>query len=228
MYWFLYDELIGRATRDEAELISARKTWEARTGTVSPDHELYHERSDAFVEWFLLDRRGADQRTPLERELAELAPPDAAPTAKPPNADLRRDPRWAVMLRALHAAQHSLFSVVRLRPGGLIVDDLLGGARFDVDERRSLPGVAAGDLFEARLIPDPEVAYRIVLGRAVLFHPREATPTLLRLAAATRRQGTPHTALLDQLLRLRLKALTYRHVSPARIYEGEPGTARAS
>lgn len=215
MMWSLYDDLVRSATQDPAALRVARKEWEARTGTVGPDHDLYHERSDAFVEWFLIERRDQTGQTPVEQALR-------AQSAEPAGADVAK----TSLLLALRSSLRSLFRVVRLRPGGLLLDDLLGGARFAVDERRSLPGVQPGDLFEARLIPDPDVPGRLLLGRAVLFHPREAAIVLIQRAAAARASlllasqtdDNPRSPFLEALLRLRLKALTYRHVSPARIY----------
>ncbi len=217
MKWSLYDELIRHATQDSGALLAARKEWETRTGTVGPDHDLYHERSDAFVEWFLIERRDVAGRTPVEQALLDAPPSGNAASA---------EQAWRGLLLALRSSLRSLFRVVRLQPGGLLLDDLLGGARFAVEERRSLPGVQPGDLFEARLIPDPDVPGRLLLGRAVLFHPREAALILIQraakarvgLAQATSSDENPRSAFLEQLLRLRLKALTYRHVSPARIY----------
>lgn len=215
MQWSLYDELIARATQDQAAVVAARHIWESLTGPVTPDHDLYHERSEAFVEWLLIEHRDEHGQTPVERELARITPrSDAAADGTIPA------PGWRELLLALQASQRSLFRVVRLRPGGLLLDDVLRGTRFAVDERRNLPGVLPGDLFEARLIPDPDAPYRVVLGRAVLFHPREAALVLQQLAAVFRQNPGAERpgAFLERLLRLRLKALTYRHVSPARIY----------
>lgn len=217
MQWSLYDELIKRATADEAAVVAARQTWEALTGPVTPEHDLYHERSEAFVEWYLIEHRDQHGLSAIERELAQASLPHDTSSA---SAAAATPPGFCELLAALRASQRSLFRVVRLHPGGLLLDDLLRGTRFRVDERRNLPGVLPGDLFEARLIPDPDAPYRVVLGRAVLFHPREAAPVVLQLAAVARRNPTAEatTAFLERLLRLRLKALTYRHVSPARIY----------
>lgn len=203
MRWVVYDELIAQATSDEADVRSARTAWESLTGEVRADHELYHERSDAFVEWYLLERRGPDGKTPIERALVEVT--DAAKRAA---------------LLSLRGAQRSLYRVVALRAGGLHLDDLYGGGRFDVDERRRLPGVQPGDIIEARLLADSESPPRLLLGRAVLFHPREAASAVLAIAAEARRQREPRSAMLNRLLRLRLRALAYRHVAPERIYSG--------
>jgi hypothetical protein len=204
----VYDELISQATQNEADVVAARQVFEELTGSVRPDHELYNERSDAFIEWYLLERRGDDGRTPVERALL-----------------LATEPAPRATLCSLRSAQRSLYRVQALRPGGLILDDLYGGGRFDVDERRRLPGVQVADLLDARLLADPDEPYRLVLGRAVLFHPREAAPTVLRLVREAKDRREPRSAVLNRLLRLRLRALAYRHVSPARIY-GELGERR--
>ena len=79
-----------------------------------PDHDLYHERSEAFVEWLILEYRGNHTlcqepyaetgQTAVERELGE--PKESAPA-----------PGWHELLTALRGSQRSLFRVVRLRPG---------------------------------------------------------------------------------------------------------------
>jgi hypothetical protein len=205
MHWAVYDDLIGLATRDEADVVAAKAAWSELTGEVRSDHELYNERSDAFVEWYLLERRGADGRTPAERAFLAAS-----------------DERTRAALHSLCLAQRSLYRVLMLRPGGLRLEDLYGGGRFDVDERRRLPGVQTADLLDARLLADPEMPYRLLLGRAVLFHPREAAATVLGLVKEARLRREPRSQLLSRLLRLRLRALSYRHVSPARIYrEGD-------
>lgn len=210
MRWAVYDELVARATRDEADVIAGRAEWEALTGPVRPEHELYHERSDAFVEWYLIERRGIDGKTPVERALA---------TAE--------DAETRAVLESLRTAQRSLYRVRALRPGGLVIDDLYGGGRFDVAERRRLPGVHPGDIAEARLLADADAPYQLLLGRAVLFHPREAAKSVLALAEEARSRREPRAEFLNRLLRLRLRALAYRHVSPARIYaHGAPGGTR--
>lgn len=255
MRWAVFDELVARAAQDEAELRQARAEWSQATGKVHPEHELYAERSDAFLEWFVLERRApADALTFVERELLRL---------------LREgDLQTAATCRALRAAHRSLFRVDEvltearsaaaspahgasasvppsalaspaappapaareptggLYPGELLLVDLLGGAQLRVADAR-LPFVQAGDLFEARVLPDPEprpepagtgAAPRLVLGRAVLFHPRDAALAVQDHIVRAQRRGEPRTALLARLLRLRLRALAYRHVKPQRIY----------
>lgn len=238
MRWAVFDELVARAAQDEAELRLAREEWGQATGKVHPEHELYAERSDAFLEWFVLERRTPqDGLTFVERELVRLGRDG--------------DPQTLATCRALRTAHRSLFRVDEVLaearpavalaaaarppareptggvyPGELLLEDLLGGAQLRVADAR-LPFVQAGDLFEARVLPDPDPAppdpsgaapARLVLGRAVLFHPRDAAPAVQDHIARAQRRGEPRTVLLARLLRLRLRALSYRHVKPQRIY----------
>jgi hypothetical protein len=243
--WVLFDELVARAASDEADLVAAREEWGQATGRVHPDHELYAERSDAFVEWFVLERRSLqDGLTWVERGIVErqrAAPPAEAATGG--TSEAKEDAAIATY-RALRAAHRSLFQVAAAKtpartsartsasppalaseapdPGAeaeadeLLLDDLLGGAQFRVEAR--LPFVQVGDLFEARIVPDPEAPPRLLLLRAVLFHPRDAAPAVQDHVARAQRRGEPRSALLARLLRLRLRALAYRHVKPQRIY----------
>ncbi len=221
MRWAVFDELVGRATQDETDVRLAREEWSAQTGRVHPDHELYGERSDAFVEWYVLDRRGLDGLTAVERALLPAAAPtslvdgaaDALTAAPPPVHMLDR----ATCL-ALRAAHRSLFFVRELQPSGARVDDVLGGAQFEVDERRSLRGVQPGDLFETRVVPDPERPYRLVFSRAMLFHPRGVSAAVLEHARAARARREPRAVVLARLQRLRLRCFAYKHVAPLRIY----------
>jgi hypothetical protein len=204
MQWNLLDGLIAAATADEADVRLARDEWAGLSGRVHSDHELYGERSDAFVEWYLLERARAEGRTPIEIHLAEAGPSLDGPQR--------------TFALALSRSYRSLFQVRRLRGGGLLVDDLIGGGVFDVEERRRLPGVAVADVFEARLVPDLDVPYRVFFSRTMLFHPRDATGAVLDEVAAARLNGEPGPRILFRLQRQRLRCLAYKHVPAARIY----------
>src|SRR5262245_6985174 len=132
------DRIIAFAARDEAMLVRAREEWAERAGRVFDDDPLYEERTVAFLEWFALERPSADGRLPAERFLAEEGLEDL-------------EGKWA---HALARAHRSLFEVRQLREGTMLLDDLLAGGAFEVTERRKLPGVAEGEVFEARVVAD--------------------------------------------------------------------------
>ncbi len=202
MRWSTFDTLIAATTQDEADILLAREEWAGLSGKVHSDHELYGERSDAFVEWYLLERVRAGGTVAIEEYAA--------------SATLSEEARSLVL--ALSRSYRSLFQARRLREGGLLVDDLIGGGVFDVDERRRLHGVAVSDIFEARLLPDLDAPERVVFSRTLLFHPREASKQVLAHAQAAQRAGETRASVLFRLQRLRLRCTAYKHVPAARIY----------
>jgi hypothetical protein len=199
------DRVIAFAARDERELVRAREQWAEAAGRVFDDDPLYEERAAAFLEWYALERPGADKRVPAQRFLAEERLEDL-------------DGRWVA---ALFASHRSLFEVRELRDGAIRLEDLLGGGAFEVVERRKLPGVAEGEILEARVVADIVAPPAVLLTRALQFHPREAAAEIRRLAARARADGEPRAETLFRLQRLRLKALRYGHVAAEKIYSGE-------
>jgi hypothetical protein len=200
------DRLVAFAARDEVSLVAAREEWAERAGKVFDDDPLYEERTTAFLEWYALERVGQDGRLPAERFLAEEQLEDA-------------DGRWAFALARSH---RSLFEVREIREGSILLDDLLAGNAFEVTERRRLPGIGNGEVFEARLVADVITPPHVLFTRAFQFHPADAGKELKRRAEAARKAGEARSDALFRFLRLRLKALRYGHVSASKIYaEGE-------
>jgi len=195
------DKIIAFAARDDGALVRAREEWADRAGRVFDDDPLYEERTVAFLEWCVLDRAMSDGRLPVERFMAEERLDDL-------------EGRWA---HALARSHRSLFEVRALRDGSLAIDDLLGGGAFEVTERRRLPGIAEGEIFEARLVANVVAAPQVLFTRAFQFHPREAHGAIEKQAAEARTQGEAREQTLFRLLRLRLKALRYGHVAAAKI-----------
>lgn len=231
MRWAALDELIGLLTTDTADVRAAREHYSQKTGRVHDEHELFAERSDAFVEWYVAERRGPGGQTPLQRVLRGDLPEALRPAA----LALSRSYRSLFVVTALGGHQRARrlppleaqaqgrrddtpsLSFIR-RGDGLRLRDLLGGGVFEVDERRRLPGVNVGDIFEARLAPDLDEPPRLLFTRTFLCHPREASEPLLQQAQGARRAGEDREAVLFRLQRLRLRCTAYRHVPAARIY----------
>lgn len=199
------DRVIAFAARDEAELVKAREEWAEKAGRVFDDDPLYEERTTAFLEWYALERPLADGRLPAERFLAEEKLDDM-------------EGRWA---HALATSHRSLFEVREVRPGEIVLDDLLSGGAFTVTERRRLPGVEPSEILEARLVANVVTPPEVLFTRAFQFHPREARAELKKLADKARKAGQARAETLFQLMHLRLKAVRYQHVSPDKIYRGE-------
>ena len=98
------------------------------------------------------------------------------------------------------------------------VDDLLGGGRFSVLERRKTVGLEVGAIFETRLFWDGE---SVVFGKTFLFHPPDAREQVLRLVDRTvkaRGQAQDSTELLFKLSRAHVKWHRLGHLSAAKVY----------
>ncbi len=197
------ERIITFAASDQESLVAAREEWASAAGRVFDDDALYEERTVAFLEWFALERPGRGGKVPVDLFLAEHAA-DAVERA------------WVLALRNSH---RSLFEVKQMLPGVVMLDDLLGGGVFAVAERRQLPGVAEGEILEARLVANISAPPELLFSRALQFHPREAAAQLKRLAARAGAEG--RTELLFRLARLRLKALRYQHVGADKIYAAD-------
>jgi hypothetical protein len=199
------DRVIAFAARGEDELVKAREEWAEKAGRVFDDDALYEERTTAFLEWYALERPLADGKLPVERFLAEgqLADDEA---------------QWA---RSLARSHRSLFEVREVGEGHIMLDDLLGGGAFSVTERRRLPGVEPTEIFEARLAANLGTPPELLFTRAFQFHPHEARAELKRQAERARKAGEARADTLFRLLRLRLKAVRYRHVAADKIYKDE-------
>jgi len=100
----------------------------------------------------------------------------------------------------------------------LELDDLMGGARFAVVERRSTIGFEPRAVFEARLMWD---GAGVVFGKTFLFHPPDARERVLALADAATDAGTPAAEFLFRLSRLYVRWHRLGHLGAAKIYSGD-------
>jgi hypothetical protein len=203
------EHAVAAAAADEAAVVAARAEWNQLAGMVHDDEHLYEERAAAFLEWFTIDHASAGGVPPIEQQLA------ACEARLATGVEAAAAERAA--LRALAASHRSIFRVREVQRDGLLLDDLWGGAAFHVRERRHA-GVEPGDLFDARLVADVESPPAVLLTRTFCFHPREVEQAVRTHVLRSRRAGEPRPTLLFRLLRLRVRCLRYKHVSPARVY----------
>jgi hypothetical protein len=179
----------------QEDAVRARAEYAERTGRVFEEDEIYEARTVAFLEWYVCERplTGRGQ-TPAEIALAEADSP---------------------ALRAWARSHRSLFRVAHIGETSVELVDLWGGARFAVDERRRLHGVAAGDVVEARLVG---WRGRVRFGRTFGFHPAAARPALVELVGAVRARGGRRVDAVDEAAQRQVRALRFQHVEPERVY----------
>jgi hypothetical protein len=128
----------------------------------------------------------------------------------------RLAPEDTACLRALCRSQWGLWQVIAVDGPLIALFDLLQGGRFDVTLEQELPGLEAGDLFEARIIG---FEGRLHFTRAFLFHPREATASIEAFLEAARRRGEGREAILFRLAQVRLRCDRYRNLAAGKVYE---------
>jgi hypothetical protein len=187
--------------------VAAREEYFTQSGKVfEDDGPLWERRIAAFQEWYLIERAlTAPGGPPGPPVLRAFAGADGLSFT----ADERR------VLGALATSQRSLFDIAARAEHQLLVEDLIGGARFSVRERRSTIGFDVGDTVEARLVWDGQA---VVFARTFLFHPRDAREQVLDIVDKGLAKGEGKSDLLFRLARLHLRWHRLGHASAARVY----------
>jgi len=200
----LLDRLAERYSEREHKLeaMRAREEYFDRAGKVfDDDAELFEGRMAAFLEWYVLERPLAGiGLTPVACAIEE-------------GGGLPADERRA--LAALATSHHSVFELFETAGETLDIEDLIGGGRFAVRERRKPLGMAAGDLFEARLLWDGDT---IIFGRTFLFHPPDAREVVLEWVERAVNSGTAREEILFHLSRQHIRWHRQGHVGAAKVY----------
>ena len=187
------------------EIAGAREDYFNRAGKVfEDDRELFEGRVASFLEWYVIERPLQGGAVPVLRALERA------------NADGELEPTRKA-LAALATSHRSLFDVASVQGDSVELEDLLGGARFKVFERRSTIGFELGDLFEARLVWEGE---RIIFTKTVLFHPRDARTEALDAIDAALAKGTSRAEIMFALSRNHVRWHRHGHVNAARVYRG--------
>ncbi len=205
MIYGLLDRLAERYSDSEHKLeaMRAREEYFDRAGKVfDDDGDLFEGRMASFLEWYVLERplQAAGGRPPIVHAIDTGA---ARPAAE------RR------VLAQLSSSHRSLFQLGAAADQLLEVEDVIGGARFSVVERRTTVGIAEGDVFEARLIWDSE---SVVFGRTFLFHPPDAREVMLDWVERAVAERVPKPEILFHLSRQYVRWHRLGHVGAAKVY----------
>ena len=195
------EELYAAHTADTEAAGLARREYEERRGKVHQDDELWEAWSDAFVEWYVVER-AVETRLPAAGETYQRYVAESDPRAE--------------LVRALITSHRSLFEIRAMPAGRIELLDLLGGGELHVSEQRALHGVEVGDVAELRLIG---VAGEVRFGRTFIYHPKAARGAIVERARAMLAKGASRRAVIDEVAQLRTLIARYRHMAPARVYE---------
>jgi hypothetical protein len=201
----LIDRLAERYSEREHKLeaMRAREEYFDRAGKVfDDDAELFEGRMASFLEWYVMERPFKEGPPPAVRALDDRSF----------SPDERRG------IAQLAASHHSLFELYAVAEHELDVEDVIGGARLAVIERRKTIGFSPGDLFEARVIWDGEA---VVFGRTFLFHPPDAHAAALDWVEAAVERGVGREEILFHLSRNHIRWHRLGHTGAAKIYRGD-------
>jgi hypothetical protein len=202
----LIDRLAERYSAGEHKLeaMRAREEYFDRAGKVfDDDAELFDGRMAAFLEWYVIDRPFRGGAPPALRCLDE---------------DRALSDQERRSLAHVATSHRSLFQLHGIADRVLDVEDVIGGARFAVVERRNVIGFEPGDLFEARLISDGAV---VIFGKTFLFHPPDARTVALDWVDGAVDRGVSREEILFHLSRQHIRWHRYGHVGAAKIYRGD-------
>jgi hypothetical protein len=159
----------------------------------------------------------ADRSTSPDADRSTSADADrsTSPDAKGPLAHTPEERQVLADLAVSHRSLFELAGEVGEAGRELELEDVIGGARFTVQERRSTVGIAPGDLFEARLIWDGR---SVVFGRTFLFHPPDAREVVLDWVERAVADGTSRADILFHLSRQHVRWHRLGHVGAAKVY----------
>ena len=187
------------------EIERARKQFDASRGRIfDDDEELYKTHMALFLEWFVLERPLDGGEPPAIRALRDEVLP----------------PQEQLLLRSLASSMRSVFVVRRVLSGGLLLQDLILGGRWQVDLEHAMEGLGPGDIFEARLVPGQG---RVHFGPVFCFHPRAAGACILALVEQARQEGSLGPELVFDLAEMRLRYSRFRNIAVDRIYQRRTG-----
>jgi len=176
-----FETLLAWASKDRDDIVEAKRDYFAQTGDVFEDDPCFESRMQSFFNWYLFDRpRGDPALTPAQRFLKE----EGATLAGAEKA----------VFMSFTSSRHSLFEIkkigvglIKVREELVKVRDAFSGEDFLVTERRKLPGLEAGDLIEARLLPIGDALH---FSTAFTYHPRQVKAQVLKEVKKRKKAGT--------------------------------------
>jgi hypothetical protein len=185
-----------------ADLAAARAAFEHATGAFGDGDAWYEERIRAFLDQWICEWRGEDGTTPIERFVRHS--PDASAAERE-------------VAGALATAERGLWSASDEEDGGLRLEDRIGGAALHLarDAECAAARLRPGDLFDGRVLL---VGDTVHVAPGMIFHPREAHEAIDALLVEAASHDARTVALLDPLLRMRMRLDRFTSIRARHIY----------
>lgn len=184
-----------------ADFRLAREEYHNTAGKFEDGEPWFELRMMMFLEWYLLDRIGPFDMTPVEHFIAtkagELSPPVRA------------------QLEHLTTTLRSVFRINRIRGNELVLDDLALGGLWEVESTTPTAGLEKDDILQTRVIL---FGGKLVICHGTVLHPKEARESVTSIIARAKAEGMPPRELVDHLDKMRLKLDRYSNVRINHIY----------
>ncbi len=179
----------------------AREEFHNLTGKFEDGESWFELRMMMFLDWCLLDRRGSDGLTPVERfltkRLDELNPDERA------------------QMEHLTVTLRSVFKLLETKDSWLLLEDMVRGGRWRVDSMMPTVGLTKGNILNARVV---FFDGRPTIGRGMVLHPPEAHQTIEEIISRARAEEFSPRLLVDHLDKMRLKLDRYSNVRIQHVY----------
>ncbi|GAB4296679.1 MAG: hypothetical protein Kow0090_11800 [Myxococcota bacterium] len=173
MYIAAFEELLAFTTSTAVpdEFVMAKKDYFKLSGEIGDDEPSYNHRIQAFLEWYLFDRKLVMKGvTPLEMFLSGRTMP----------------PEEAERFNGFFNTVWGLFELKRIGRDHLKLRDLWSGEDYNVLERRLPIGLSRGELLETRIIPYAE---HLLLSHSIILHPKEAASLIKKGIKKVKKEG---------------------------------------
>ena len=159
------DQLIEYVTQhNESDYIfQAKQEYQKTAGQIYEDDKSYENRMGLFLEWFIFDRLIPEKNITLIESVT--------------NGNNHWDMDDLAVFQDFSQSIHSLFLAKKIREGQVVVQDLLSGEKYEVNEPQSKIIFQPKDIFEARILIY-EGAYSF--SGNFCFHPKEVSKYILK------------------------------------------------
>ena len=195
------------------EFIQAHKEFQLLTGRIYHDDGFYHEWMSYFLDYFTYQR-------PIQgslRENAAGATPYELFIQSNYLDEKRLDESLKGTFRELKGFVHSLFLVLKVSKGQMLIKDIFSNEKYEIagEGRLFFYGFIARSVLQGFLFIIKDRAY---LSDGIIFHPRPVTPAIKKATKDTKKQGKDLRKLLIHLAKHNLTYVRHRQIDPKKIY----------
>jgi hypothetical protein len=175
MPYIPYAERAVEYYSDHESILKPREALDAfhvLAGKYKDTDEWYEERSRLFFDYLVFDHPSPPMRSIMHRYFVDQSD------------RIVREDRVNVY-RGLLTSHSSLFDILKVGRRDVILKDLVGGCHFRVGMPEAAYSFNEGVIISARIIP---FKGNLILGHGILLHPEQASPHIIRLVDALRKE----------------------------------------